>query len=90
MTFVSAELFKTVAGVDMLHVPYRGGGEAITAVISGETPVYFAPLSPALPPVRAGRLRALAVTSARRLPLMPELPTIVESGYPGLDRKSVV
>jgi tripartite-type tricarboxylate transporter receptor subunit TctC len=84
-TFVSAELFKTVAGVDMLHVPYRGGGESITAVISGETPVYFAPLSTGLPPVRSGRLRPLAVTSTKRLALMPELPTIAESGYPGFE-----
>jgi tripartite-type tricarboxylate transporter receptor subunit TctC len=84
-TFLAPELFKMVAGVDMLHVPYRGGGEAITAVISGETPVYFAPLSTGLPAVRAGRLRPLAVTSGRRLPLMPELPTIAESGYPGFE-----
>jgi tripartite-type tricarboxylate transporter receptor subunit TctC len=84
-TFVSAELFKTMAGVDILHVPYRGGGEAITAVVSGETPVYFAPLSTGLPQVRSGRLRPLAVTSAKRLPLLPELPTIAESGYPGFE-----
>src|ERR1035437_2860015 len=84
-TYLAPELFKTVAGVDMLHVPYRGGGEAITAVISGETPVYFAPLSSGLPPVRAGRLRPLAVTSAARLPLIPDLPTVAESGYPGYE-----
>lgn len=85
MTFVSAELFKTVAAVDVMHVPYRGGGEAITAVISGETPLYFAPLSTGLPPVRAGQLRALAVTSRERLPMAPELPTVAESGYPGFE-----
>jgi tripartite-type tricarboxylate transporter receptor subunit TctC len=84
-TFTSGELFKSVAGVDMLHVPYRGGGEAITAVVSGETPVYFAPLSAGLPQVRAGRLRPLAVTSTKRLSLMPELPTVAESGYPGFE-----
>lgn len=84
-TFTSGELFKTVAGVDMLHVPYRGGGEAITAVVSGETPVYFAPLSAGLPQVRGGRLRPLAVTSIKRLLLMPELPTVAESGYPGFE-----
>jgi tripartite-type tricarboxylate transporter receptor subunit TctC len=85
MTFVSAELFKSVAAVDVMHVPYRGGGEAITAVISGETPLYFAPLSSALPPVRARQLRALAVTSKERLPMVPELPTVAESGYPGFE-----
>ena len=84
-TFVTAELFKTVAGVDILHVPYRGGGEAITAVASGETPLYFAPPATGLPHVRSGRLRPLAVTSAKRLPSMPELPTIAESGYPGFE-----
>lgn len=84
-TYIAAELFKTMAGVDMLHVPYRGGGEAITAVISGETPVYFAPITTGLAPIRAGRLRPLAVTSARRLPLLPELPAIAESGYPGYE-----
>jgi tripartite-type tricarboxylate transporter receptor subunit TctC len=85
MTFVSAELFKTVAAVDMLHVPYRGGGEAITAVMSGETALYFGPLSSAMQPARAGQLRALAVTSKERVPMMPELPTVAESGYPGFE-----
>ncbi|MBI2292459.1 MAG: tripartite tricarboxylate transporter substrate binding protein [Betaproteobacteria bacterium] len=84
-THVSAELFKTVAGVDMLHVPYRGGGEAINAVVGGEAPVYFAPLATGLPQVRSGRLRPLAVTSTKRLPIVPELPTVAESGYPGFE-----
>lgn len=84
-TFLAAESFKAQAGVDMLHVPYRAGGEALTAIISGETSVYFAPLAPALPHVRQGRLRPLAVTSARRVPLMPELPTVAESGFPGYE-----
>jgi tripartite-type tricarboxylate transporter receptor subunit TctC len=85
MTFVSAELFKTVAKIDVMHVPYRGGGEAITAVMSGESPVYFAPLSTGLPPVRAGQVRALAVTSRERLAMAPEFPTVSESGYPGFE-----
>ena len=84
-TFVTAELFKTVAGIDMLHVPYRGGGEAITAVVSGESPLYFAPPATGLPHVRAGRLHPLAVTSLQRMPMMPELPTVAESGYPGFE-----
>jgi tripartite-type tricarboxylate transporter receptor subunit TctC len=82
-TFTAGELFKAVAGIDMLHIPYRGGGEAITSLISGQTPVYFAPLSGALPQVRSGRLRALGVTGAERLSLLPELPTVAEAGYPG-------
>ncbi len=82
-TFIAGELFKGAAGVDLLHVPYRAGGEALTAVITGEVSVYFAPLATALPQVRQGRLRALAVTWAKRLPLLPEYPTVIESGYPG-------
>lgn len=84
-TFLAGELFKAQAGVNLLHVPYRAGGEALTAVLSGETSVYFAPLAPALPHVRQGRLRPLAMTSARRVSLMPELPTVSESGYPGYE-----
>jgi len=84
-TFLSAELFKKSAGIDLMHVPYRGGGEAVTAVITGETQVYFAPPSAALPQVRAGRLRALAVTSLNRLSTLPGLPTVAESGYPGFE-----
>jgi tripartite-type tricarboxylate transporter receptor subunit TctC len=84
-THLGPELFKITADVNMTHVPYRGGGEAITAVMSGETPLYFAPLSAGLAPVRSGRLRALAVTSAKRLELLPALPTIAESGYPGYE-----
>ena len=67
----------------MLHVPYRAGGEALTAVVSGETSVYLAPIAPALPHVKSGRLRALAVTSSARLPILKDLPTVAESGYKG-------
>jgi tripartite-type tricarboxylate transporter receptor subunit TctC len=81
-TFLAAEMFKRQAGIDMLHVPYRAGGEALTAVISGETSVYFSPVAVALPQVKQGRLRPLAVTSNKRITLMPELPTVAESGYP--------
>lgn len=83
-TFLTAELFKRHAGVDMLHVPYRAGGEALTAVISGETSVYFSPAAGAIPQVRQGRLRPLAVTSSKRIALMPELPTVAESGFAAL------
>ena len=84
-TFLAAELFKGRAGINLAHVPYRGGGAALTAVIAGEAPIFFAPVASALPFVREGRLRALAVTSAKRLPLLPELPTVAESGYPGYE-----
>jgi tripartite-type tricarboxylate transporter receptor subunit TctC len=82
-TFLAAELFKGMAGVDIVHVPYRGGGEALTAIASGEVSVYFAPLAPTLPYIRQGRVRALAVTTLKRLPQLPELPTVAESGYKG-------
>ena len=82
-TFVAGELFKAQARIDLLHVPYRSGGEAITAVVSGQVSVYFAPLAAALGHIRQGRLRALAVTSPKRLAVFPESPTIEESGYPG-------
>ena len=82
-TFIAGELFKTAARIDMLHVPYRAGGEALTSVVSGETSVYLAPIAPALPHVKAGKLRALAVTSSSRLPIMKELPTVAEAGYKG-------
>ena len=80
-TFIAGELFKLQARVNLLHVPYRAGGEALTAVLSGETSVYFAPIAPALPHVRSGKLRGLAVTSAARLPLLKEYPTVAELGY---------
>ncbi len=82
-TFVAGELFKRQAGVDLLHVPYKSGGEAIIGVVTGEVPLYFAPLATALPQVQQGRLRALAVTTVKRLPMLPDYPTVAESGYPG-------
>jgi len=82
-TFIAGELFKLAAKIDMLHVPYRAGGEALTSVLSGETSVYLAPIAPALPHVKAGKLRALAFTSSARLPIMKDLPTVAESGYKG-------
>ena len=84
-TFLAGEMFKSQTGVDLLHVPYRGGGEALTAVITGEVSVYIAPLAPTLPLIQQGRVRALAVTTARRLSFLPEYPTVIESGYPGYE-----
>jgi tripartite-type tricarboxylate transporter receptor subunit TctC len=81
-TFLAGELFKAQAGVDLLHVAYKGGPPAVISVLAGETSVYFAPLSAALPQVRAGKLRALGVSTRQRLPLLPEYPTIAEAGVP--------
>jgi tripartite-type tricarboxylate transporter receptor subunit TctC len=84
-TWVPGELFKWMAGVNLLQVPYRGGGESLTAVVAGEVSVYFAPIAAALPQVRQGRLRPLAVTSVNRLLLLPEYPTVAEAGYAGYE-----
>jgi tripartite-type tricarboxylate transporter receptor subunit TctC len=84
-TFLAGELFKLAAGVGLTEVPYRGGGPAVTAVVSGEVPLYFAPIATALPFIREGRLRALAMCTAQRSPLLPQLPTVAESGYPGFE-----
>ena len=82
VTFLAAELFKGQAGVNMTHVPYKGGGESLLSIVAGETQVYFSPLVVALPHMRQGRVRALAVTAKKRVSMVPELPTVAESGYP--------
>jgi tripartite-type tricarboxylate transporter receptor subunit TctC len=84
-TFLGAELFKAMSGVNIVEISYRGGAAAQTAVLAGEVSVYFAPIATALPYVREGRLRGLAVGAAKRVPSLPEFPTIAESGYPGYE-----
>jgi tripartite-type tricarboxylate transporter receptor subunit TctC len=80
---LAAELFRQRAGLDMVHVPYKGGGPALIDVMGGQVPLYFGNMASALPHVRNGRLKALAVTGANRSPAAPELPTVAESGMPG-------
>jgi tripartite-type tricarboxylate transporter receptor subunit TctC len=82
---LAGELFKSMAGVDMTHVPYKGAAAAMNDLIGGQTQLMFDNLASSLAQVKAGRIRALAVTTARRTPLAPELPTIAESGLPGFD-----
>ena len=82
---LSGELFKTMAGIDMVHVPYKGGGPAASALLSGEVQAMFSSSGGVLPHVKAGRLRALAVTGPKRTPIAPDIPTIAESGVPGYD-----
>ncbi len=79
---LAAELFKQVAGIELLHVPYRGDGQALNDVLAGRVPVMMSGYIVVLPHVRAGKLRALAVTSNQRTGILAEVPTIVESGYP--------
>ncbi len=82
---VSAELFKHMAGVDMLHVPYKGGAMAIADLIAGNVQVMFESLNSIAPHARSGKVRSLAVSGARRSPAFPDIPTIAEAGVPGYD-----
>ncbi len=82
---MAAELFNGQAGVKMLHVPYKGNSQAIVDVISGQVTMMFDQVSTSAPQIRAGKLRALAVTSSKRSPLLPEVPTVDESGVPGYE-----
>jgi tripartite-type tricarboxylate transporter receptor subunit TctC len=82
---MATELLMNMAGVRMTHVPYKGGGPSAQALISGETAVSFVDVITALPQAQAGRLRPIATSTAKRTVLMPELPTIAESGLPGFE-----
>ncbi len=84
---LSGELFKSMAGVDMVHVPYKGAGPALVDVMGGHVPIMFDNLPPSLEHIRAGSLRGLAVTTKERAPSMPELPTIAET-LPGYETYS--
>ena len=75
---VSGELFKMLTSVDMVHVPYRGAGPALTGLLGGQVQVYFSPMAAAIEYVRAGKLRALAVTTAARSPVLPDVPALRE------------
>jgi tripartite-type tricarboxylate transporter receptor subunit TctC len=83
--YLAAELLKATAGLDMSHVPYKSGPEAVTGVLSGSITFMFFTLPALLPQIEAGQLRALAIASAERSPLVPGVPTIAEAGYPGFD-----
>ena len=80
---LAGELFKMMAQIDMVHVPYKGGAPAITDLLGGHVQLFFAGLPPALPHIRANKLRALAVTSEKRTQILPSAPTISESGLKG-------
>jgi len=82
------ELFKVMGGVDMLHVPYKGGAENVAAVAAGHVDMCFASIPSILPLLAPGRVRPIAVTTLRRAAAMPQLPTLNESGLPGYDRSS--
>ncbi len=82
---LAGELFKAEAGVDMVHVPYKGAAPALQALLAGDTQLMFDNLANSMPQLKAGKLKALAVTTAKRSALAPDLPTLAESGLPGFD-----
>ncbi|OGA01149.1 MAG: Twin-arginine translocation pathway signal [Betaproteobacteria bacterium RIFCSPLOWO2_02_67_12] len=82
---LAMELFKNVAGVDIVHVPYKGTAGAVTDLLGGQINLMFLPIHVALPQVRAGKMKAIAVGSPQRSPLAPELPTLAEGGFPGVE-----
>ena len=85
---LAGEMFKSAAGVGMVHVPYKGAGPAVDDLLAGQIQLMFAPIVAVLPQVKAGRLRALAVTSSARSAAAPEVPTLAESGLPGYEISS--
>ena len=76
------ELFKSRAGIDIVHVPYKGGGPSITDLLAGNVQMTFENSSVLLPLIQSGALRALAVTTQKRIPQLPDVPTMIESGFP--------
>jgi tripartite-type tricarboxylate transporter receptor subunit TctC len=82
---LAGEMFRQMAGIDMVHIPYKGMAPALQDLLSGNIQVLFDSLGTALPPIKAGLLRPLAVGSAKRVDQLPDLPTIAESGYPDYD-----
>jgi tripartite-type tricarboxylate transporter receptor subunit TctC len=83
--YLAGELFKTSAGVDILHVPYQGGGPALTAVLGNQVGIFFAPIPTVLPQIQSGKLKALAVTGAQRSTVLPEVPTMAQAGLNGFE-----
>jgi tripartite-type tricarboxylate transporter receptor subunit TctC len=87
-TQLGPELLKSMAKIDLVHVPYKGTGQALSDVISGQVQLMMSSLLPAMPHVKSGRLRGLAVTSLQRTPALPEIATVAESGVPGFETTS--
>jgi tripartite-type tricarboxylate transporter receptor subunit TctC len=82
---LAGEMLKAIAGIDIVHVPYKGAAEAIPALLGGQVSMYFDTIMTGLPFVKDGKLRALGVSNAKRSDMAPEIPTIAEQGYPGFD-----
>ena len=84
-THLAPELLKSMAGIQMTHVPYKGGGPALIAVISGEVSMYFSSVVAATPQINSGKVRPIAITSTKRWPTLPNVPTVAESGLPNYE-----
>jgi tripartite-type tricarboxylate transporter receptor subunit TctC len=82
---LTGELLNNMAGIDMVHVPYKGSGQAVIDLLGGQVQLMFSGMSSVMPHVKAGKLKPLAVTGARRSPAVPDVPTIAESGFPGFE-----
>jgi tripartite-type tricarboxylate transporter receptor subunit TctC len=82
---LSAELFNSMSGIRIVHVPYKGAGAAVTDLLAGRVPVYFMNILQSLSLIKAGKLRALGVTTPQRTPIAPDIPAIAEAGLPGYD-----
>ena len=82
---LAGELFNTMAGVKMVHIPYKGGGPAMIELVGGQVQLVFATAASAVPQIKGGKIKGIAVTTAKRSALMPDLPTIAEAGLPGFD-----
>jgi tripartite-type tricarboxylate transporter receptor subunit TctC len=82
---LNAELLKSMAGIDAVHVPFNGSPPAVLSTVQGETQMIFAVMQPLQAQIQAGKLRAIAVTTPKRFPLLPDIPAIAESGYPGFE-----
>ena len=87
-THLGAELLKDLAGIDIVHVPYKGGGPALIALMSGEVAMLFSNVSFTLPQIKAGKVRGLAISGAQRSAVAPDLPTVAEAGVPGFELTS--
>ena len=85
LTHLAAELFSSLAGIRMLHVPYKGGGPAMADMLAGRVRIYFSTVAVARAHLRSGKIKGIGVTTGRRTPALPELPTIAESGLPGYE-----
>jgi len=83
-------MFRLAYGLDMVHVPFGGGGPALQSAVAGHTPIAFTALPPAIPLIKAGQLRALAVIGPRRASALPDVPTMTEAGLPGQETETVL